>query len=49
VLTTFSQASCHGGQGYGESGTVLLAGVCGPVPSDATFTWAKAKKLLGIR
>jgi hypothetical protein len=62
VLTTFSQASCHGGQGelvmgaghagqaagYGESDTVLLAGVCGPVPSDAAFTWAKAKKLLGI-
>jgi hypothetical protein len=63
VLTSLSQASCHGGQGelvmgaghasraagYGESDTVLLAGVCGPVPSDATFTWAKAKKLLGIR
>jgi hypothetical protein len=41
----------HAGQaaGYGESDTVLLAGVCGPVPTDATFTWAKAKKLLGIR
>jgi hypothetical protein len=63
VLTTFSRASCHGGQGelvmgaghagraagYAESDTALLAGVCGPVPSDATFTWAKAKKLLGIR
>ena len=35
--------------GYGESDTVLLTGVCGPVPADATFTWAKAKKLLGIR
>jgi hypothetical protein len=27
---------------------VLLANF-GPVPSDAGFTWAKAKKLLGIR
>jgi hypothetical protein len=35
--------------GYGESDTVLMTGVCGPVPSDAVFTWAKAKKLLGIR
>ncbi len=35
--------------GYAESDTVLLAGVCGPVPTDATFTWAKARKLLGIR
>jgi hypothetical protein len=41
----------HAGRaaGYGESDTVLLTGVCGAVPSDATFTWAKAKKLLRIR
>jgi hypothetical protein len=41
----------HAGRagGYGESDTVLMAGVCGHVPTDATFTWAKAKKLLGIR
>jgi len=26
-----------------------MTGVCGPVPSDAVFTWAKAKELLGIR
>jgi len=41
----------HAGRaaGYGESDTVLMAGVCGPVPSDAVFTWARAKKLLGIR
>ncbi len=37
------------GAGYGESDTVLMAAACGPVPTDATFTWAKAKKLLGIR
>lgn len=23
-------------------------GVCGPVPTDAVFTWAQAKKLLHI-
>jgi hypothetical protein len=41
----------HAGRaaGYGESDTVLMTGVCGPVPSDAVFTWAKARKLLGIR
>ena len=41
----------HAGRaaGYGESDTVLMTGVCGPVPSDAIFTWAKARKLLGIR
>ena len=41
----------HAGRaaGYGESDTVLMTGVCGPVPSDAIFTWAEAKKLLGIR
>jgi hypothetical protein len=36
-------------RGYGESDTVLLAGVCGAAPTDAVFTWAKAKKLLHIR
>jgi hypothetical protein len=35
--------------GYRESDTVLLAGVCEPVPTDAAFTWAKARKLLDIR
>jgi hypothetical protein len=30
-------------------GTPLFAGVCGPVPTDSVFTWAKAKKLLHIR
>jgi len=58
LLTGFRQASCQlamgtgragRAAGYGESATVLMAGVCGPVPSDAVFTWAKAKKLLGIR
>jgi hypothetical protein len=35
--------------GYRESDTVLLVGVCGPAPTDAAFTWAKAKKLLHVR
>jgi hypothetical protein len=35
-------------EGYRESDTVLLAGVCGPVPTDAAFTCAKARKLLDI-
>jgi hypothetical protein len=35
--------------GYGESDTEVLAGVCGPDPADAVFTWAKAKKLLGMK
>jgi hypothetical protein len=35
--------------GYRESDTVLLAGVCGPAPTDAAFTWSKARKLLHIR
>jgi len=34
--------------GYRESDTVLLAGVCGPAPTDAAFTWSKARKLLHI-
>jgi hypothetical protein len=37
------------GQGYRESDTVLMAGVCGHAPTDVVFTWAKAKKLLHIR
>ncbi len=34
---------------YGESDTGILAGVCGPAPADAVFTWAQAKRLLHIR
>jgi hypothetical protein len=34
---------------YGESDTEILAEVCGRLPADAVFTWAKAKKLLHIR
>jgi len=34
--------------GWGESDTEILAGVCGPAPADAVFTWATAKKLLHI-
>jgi hypothetical protein len=34
--------------GYGESDTEVLVGVCGSAPADAVFTWAEAKKLLGI-
>jgi hypothetical protein len=34
--------------GYGENDTEVLAGVCGPTPTDAVFTWAEAKKLLRI-
>jgi hypothetical protein len=35
--------------GATESDTVLMVGVCGHAPTDAVFTWAKAKKLLHIR
>jgi hypothetical protein len=35
--------------GYGESDTEVIAGVCGPTPTDAVFTWAEAKKLLRIQ
>jgi hypothetical protein len=35
--------------GYRKSDTVLMAGVCGHAPTDAVFTWAKAKKLLHVR
>jgi hypothetical protein len=37
------------GKLYGDSETELLVGVCGPVPTDVVFTWAKAKSLLHIR
>jgi len=36
------------GKAYGDSETELFAGVCGPTPTDAVMTWAKAKKLLHI-
>ena len=36
-------------KGYRESDTVLMVGGCGHTPTDAVFTWAKAKKLLHIR
>jgi hypothetical protein len=36
-------------RGYRESDTVLLVGICGHAPTDAAFTWAKAKKLLHVR
>jgi hypothetical protein len=36
------------GKTYGDSETELLAGVCGPTPTDIVLTWAKAKKLLHI-
>ena len=34
---------------YGESDTELLAGVCGPTPTDTVLTWTRAKQLLGIK
>jgi hypothetical protein len=34
--------------GYGESDTEVLAGVCGPTPTDTVFTWTRAQQLLGI-
>ena len=61
ILTRFGgHASCSGesalavgagraAAGYRESDTVLLAGVCGPAPADAAFTWSTAAKLLHIR
>ena len=36
-------------RGYRESDTVLMVGACGHAPTDAVFTWAKARKLLHIR
>lgn len=60
ILRTYSSKSiCGGGTsalamgvGYaakGPSETQLFAGVCGRAPTDRVFTWAKAKKLLGIK
>jgi hypothetical protein len=36
------------GKEFGDSETELLVGVCGPVPTDVVFTWAKAKRMLHI-
>ncbi len=36
------------GQAYGDSETELLAGVCGPTPTDVVITWATIKKRLKI-
>ena len=58
ILNRFGQASCvlatgagHAAvaRGYRESDTVLMVGICGHAPTDAVFTWAKARKLLHIR
>ena len=58
ILNRFGQASCvlatgagHAAvaRGYRESDTVLMVGACGHAPTDAVFTWAKARKLLHIR
>jgi hypothetical protein len=58
ILNRFGQASCvlamdagHAAvaRGYRESDTVLMVGICGHAPTDAMFTWAKAKKLPHIR
>ncbi len=48
--TTLAMGAGHAAAagGYRESDTVLLAVVCGPAPTDAAFTWAKARKLLHI-
>jgi hypothetical protein len=37
------------GKAFGDSETELMAGVCGPTPTDVVFTWTKAKKLLNIK
>jgi hypothetical protein len=37
------------GKRFGDSETEVLAGVCGPIPTDTVFTWRKAKRLLHIR
>src|SRR5579863_2299193 len=34
------------GKAFGDSETELLAGVCGPTPTDVVMTWAKAERLL---
>jgi hypothetical protein len=58
ILNRFGQSSCvlamgaghaAAARGYRESDTVLMAGVCGHAPTDPSFTWAKAKKLLHVR
>lgn len=60
ILGTFSSASACGGgasalgmgAGYAaasDSQTELFVGVCGKAPTDVVLTWAKAKKLLGIK
>jgi hypothetical protein len=58
ILNRFGQSSCvlamgagHAAvaRGYRESDTVLMVGVCGHAPTDAVFSWAKAKQLLRIR
>lgn len=37
------------GKRFGDSETEVLAGVCGPTPTDVVMTWAKAKRLLHIK
>jgi hypothetical protein len=37
------------GEAFGDSETELFAGICGPTPTDAVITWAKAKTLLHIK
>ena len=37
------------GKAFGDSETELMAGVCGPTPTDVVFSWARAKKLLHIK
>ena len=48
--TTLAMGAGHAAAagGYRESDTVLIAVVRGPAPTDAAFTWAKARKLLHI-
>jgi hypothetical protein len=43
-LGAIAQAGAQAGRD-----TVLMVVVGGHAPADATFTWAKAKKRLGIR
>ena len=58
ILNRFGQSSCvlamgaghaAAARGYRESDTLLMVGVCGHAPTDPSFTWAKARKLLHIR
>jgi hypothetical protein len=37
------------GKQYGDSETELLLGVCGRTPTDAIFTWTRARKLLHVK